>query len=96
VVIAAARVHAGETNCSWMMQGFINFLVSDTIKARELRSNLIFKIIPMLNIDGVVAGNYRSSFSGSDLNRQYISPDKRLHPTIYNLKKLIRNTQKQT
>jgi murein tripeptide amidase MpaA len=79
-----------------MMQGFINFLVGDTRKARELRQNLVFKIIPMLNIDGVVVGNYRSSFAGSDLNRQYMAPDKRLHPTIYSLKKLIRTTQKTT
>ena len=44
----------------------------------------------MLNPDGVVAGNYRSSFSGDDLNRKYAHPNKRLHPTISSLKKLLK------
>ena len=25
----------------------------------------------MLNVDGVVGGNFRTSFSGKDLNREY-------------------------
>jgi len=28
----------------------------------------------MLNPDGVISGNYRSSLSGLDLNRQWIDP----------------------
>ena len=40
----------------------------------------------MLNIDGVINGNYRADLSGHDLNRQYISPSKISHPTIYHLK----------
>lgn len=30
-----------------------------------------FYIVPMFNPDGVVAGNYRTSFSGRDLNRGF-------------------------
>lgn len=36
-----------------------------------MRKNMIFKIVPMLNPDGVVIGNFRSSLTGRDLNRQY-------------------------
>ena len=43
----------------------------------------------MLNVDGVIAGNYRTSMSGSDLNRRYIEPDPRLHPEICAVKELI-------
>lgn len=32
-VILTARVHPGETNASWMMQGVIEYLVSDEAKA---------------------------------------------------------------
>ena len=41
------------------------------MKAFELRKQFVFKIVPMMNPDGVVVGNYRKSFSGSDLNRTY-------------------------
>jgi hypothetical protein len=44
-------------------------LVSDEEVARYLRNNFVFKIIPMLNPDGVLVGNYRTSLSGLDLNR---------------------------
>lgn len=36
----------------------------------------------MLNIDGVLNGNYRCNLAGVDLNRQYIDPNKKQHPTI--------------
>lgn len=53
-----------------MMEGFLKFILSpnDPV-AIELRKRLIFKIVPMLNVDGVVMGNYRSCAAGSDLNR---------------------------
>lgn len=37
----------------------IDFLTGNTHEPRILRENFIFKIIPMLNIDGVVNGDYR-------------------------------------
>jgi hypothetical protein len=57
-----------------MMQGVIDFLLSDSPEADYLRSMYIFKIIPMINIDGVINGNYRCSLVGSDLNRRWKSP----------------------
>lgn len=58
-VVISARVHPGESVASWMMKGVIDFLVSDKIEAQALRKLFIFKIIPMLNPDGVINGNYR-------------------------------------
>ncbi len=58
--------------------------------ARILRENFIFKIVPMLNIDGVVGGNNRCNYSQVDLNRQWIDPSKKLHPTIYHTKQMIK------
>lgn len=34
-----------------------------------LRENIIFKIVPMLNPDGVIIGNYRTGVFGKDFNR---------------------------
>lgn len=75
-VIITGRVHPGETVGSWMMKGLINFLVSKDQEARTLREKYIFKIVPMLNPDGVIQGNYRTSLSGWDLNRRYSQPSK--------------------
>lgn len=44
----------------------------------------------MLNPDGVIYGNYRSSLLGVDLNRRWINPSKILHPTIYYTKQLVK------
>lgn len=69
-VILTGRVHPGESNASYVMEGLIDYLVQhDDPNALELRDRFVFKIVPMLNPDGVIVGNYRSSLSGTDLNR---------------------------
>ena len=45
----------------------------------------------MINVDGVIIGNYRTSMSGNDLNRQYSHPDKKLHPEVYALKNIMKH-----
>jgi len=63
-----------------MMHGFISYLLSNEPLAIQLRRmygfniiyyRMIFKIVPMLNPDGVVLGNYRDSLAGEDLNRKF-------------------------
>ena len=85
------RVHPGESNASFMMEGFIRFITSNNTVAKDLRSKLIFKIIPMVNPDGVMVGNYRVNMAGSDLNRRYQSPHPKLHPIVCAVKKLIKD-----
>lgn len=43
----------------------------------------------MVNPDGVIIGNYRTCYSGCDLNRKYHNPDQRLHTTVYAIKNLV-------
>lgn len=50
----------------------------------------------MLNIDGVINGNYRCSLAGVDLNRRWKTTSKVLHPTIYAVKKLCKEFQSET
>ncbi|XP_055978498.1 cytosolic carboxypeptidase 1 isoform X1 [Sorex fumeus] len=88
-VFLSARVHPGETNASWVMKGTLEYLMSNNPTAQTLRESYIFKIVPMLNPDGVINGNHRCSLSGEDLNRQWQSPNPDLHPTIYHAKGLL-------
>jgi len=74
------------------MEGFINFITHPTNpEAIGLRKRIIFKIVPMTNPDGVIVGNYRTSLCGNDLNRQFIAPNTKLHPTVCAIKSLISN-----
>ena len=67
--MVSARIHPGESNASHILKGFINFILSDN--AKLLRDKIIFNIIPMLNPDGVILGNYRTGLTGIDFNRQF-------------------------
>ncbi len=46
-VILTSRVHPGETNASWIMNGVIEFLIGEDQNAKFLRDTFVFKIIPM-------------------------------------------------
>ncbi|XP_076801976.1 cytosolic carboxypeptidase 1-like isoform X1 [Clavelina lepadiformis] len=103
-IFLSARVHPGETNASWTMRGTLRLLLTPPPNsesdhdeettalaaiADELRRSYIFKIVPMLNPDGVINGHHRCSLSGCDLNRTWLDPDAELHPTIYHTKGLL-------
>lgn len=89
-VIVSARVHPGETPSSWMMKGFMDFITGDSVVAKKLRHKFIFKLIPMLNPDGVIVGNSRSSLTGKDLNRQYRTVIRETYPSIWYTKAMIK------
>jgi murein tripeptide amidase MpaA len=46
----------------------------------------------MLNPDGVLIGNYRTSLSGLDLNRQWIAPSMKICPENYSTKMMMKKT----
>ncbi|EAS07091.3 zinc carboxypeptidase family protein (macronuclear) [Tetrahymena thermophila SB210] len=89
-IVIFARQHPGETGGSYMMKGVIDFLLGNSVEAEFLRDACIFKIVPMVNPDGVIHGNYRCDLAGADLNRRWKRPNRKLHPTIYSLKEMIK------
>ncbi|XP_073832571.1 nna1 carboxypeptidase isoform X14 [Musca autumnalis] len=89
-IVISARVHPSETPSSWMMKGLMDFITGDSTVAKRLRHKFIFKLIPMLNPDGVIVGNSRNSLTGKDLNRQYRTVIRETYPSIWYTKALIK------
>ena len=95
-VMILARVHPGESNSSFVMKGVIDFLTDDdSQEALTLRKNFVFKIVPMINVDGVIHGNYRCSLTGMDLNRVWRKPVAEIFPEVIAIQKLAEQFHQQ-
>jgi hypothetical protein len=68
----------------------IDFLLSKHPAAVYILEHCVVKIVPMLNIDGVVEGFYRIGLSGCDLNRVWERPDPAFHPVVSRTKQLLK------
>ncbi|XP_075983971.1 cytosolic carboxypeptidase 1-like [Anticarsia gemmatalis] len=89
IVFLTARVHPGESNASWVMDGTLACLLGSSAAASALRHKYVFKIVPMLNVEGVINGCHRCGLTNEDLNRRWCKPSPVLHPSIYHTKGLI-------
>ncbi|MDD2501556.1 MAG: M14-type cytosolic carboxypeptidase [Geobacter sp.] len=66
-VFIHARTHPAETSPSFLLEGLINSLLSGSSAAASLLATTEFYIFPMHNVDGVIAGNYRSTPKSENL-----------------------------
>lgn len=83
VIVVLARSHPMESPTSYVVQGLIEFLaIANHPIAKLLRENVVFKIIPMMNPDGVFLGNNRANGLGHDMNRYWNNISFYTHPTL--------------
>ena len=94
-IVIIGRQHPGETVGSYVIKGCIDFLMGDSEEAKKLREIYVFKIVPMMNPDGVLVGNSRTSFAGCDLNRRWSKPNEIIHPEVYNVKQMVTKLSNQ-
>ncbi len=71
IVYIIGRQHAGETASSHMLEGLINFLISDDVSACGFRNHYVWYIVPMVNPDGVWLGKSRATSENRDPNRDW-------------------------
>jgi len=76
------RQHAWESGSSWAGEGALRFLTSNDPQAIRIRRAAVFKIFPMCDPDGVVAGGVRFNRNGYDLNRNWDVTDPVKMPEI--------------
>lgn len=90
VVFLTGRVHSGESPSSYMIQGIIDKLMDFGDPQTEILLNsYVFKIIPMLNPDGVSRGSWKFDTLGQNLNNFYKDPQRDVHPTIWATKNAV-------
>eukprot|EP00228_Micromonas_bravo_P003920 CAMPEP_0203009934 /NCGR_PEP_ID=MMETSP1401-20130829/9990_1 /ASSEMBLY_ACC=CAM_ASM_000894 /TAXON_ID=38833 /ORGANISM="Micromonas pusilla, Strain CCAC1681" /LENGTH=517 /DNA_ID=CAMNT_0049751607 /DNA_START=144 /DNA_END=1694 /DNA_ORIENTATION=+ len=90
LVFLTCRVHPGETPASHALSGFLDFVTSDDSDAVSLRRKVTFVVVPMLNPDGCVSGNYRADSNGADLNRRWADCVSNREPTLTAAKALVK------
>ena len=100
IVWILARQHPVETTSSFMVEGIINYLLQLMTAASRtgdsFLNNYIFKIVPMVNPDGVIHGNTRAELTGIDPNRAWKKTHKSITPSTHFIKKQILKARDET
>lgn len=71
VVFITTLQHAGEYCGGYVVSGLLDFLLSDDQNAAIARKTTVYKIIPMMNPDGIFHGITRFNANYEDLNQEW-------------------------
>ena len=74
-ILLMAMQHAGEDAGTYLIEGLVDFLISDGDKADAARKNFIYKVVPIMNPDGVFHGTSRYNLAMEDLNNIWVNDD---------------------
>ena len=90
IIFITARVHPGETPGTLTFNGILKLLIDNENQINKiLLDNFIFKLIPIINVDGVSNGYFRLNTEGYNLNRCYLGPSPKINPENYAITKLF-------
>jgi hypothetical protein len=91
VVWLMFRQHAWEAGSSWTADGLMRFVTLANPVAARIRREMIIKILPLCDPDGVVDGGVRFNRHGYDLNRNWDVSDPVRMPEITAERRAILN-----
>lgn len=87
-----ARQHAFEVPASHLIEGLIDFAVSEDSLAQVLRQKAIVYIVPMVDVDNVVTGGTGKNQKPVDINRDWHTRSESHWNAIAELRNLIEKT----
>lgn len=70
-VILVARSHASEALASYVLEGFLEAALSDTLAEKAFRERYVVYAVPLLDTDGVEKGDQGKNRQPHDHNRDY-------------------------
>jgi cytosolic carboxypeptidase protein 5 len=77
IIFFTGRVHPGESPASHMLNGALDIICDpNNEQGKILRKHFVFKVIPIINPDGVSRGYYRLDTMAYNLNRFYLNPNR--------------------
>lgn len=88
------RQHAWESGTSFVGEGVIEWLLSETPEAKDYRDRVAFRVFPMMDPDGCAAGGVRFNRNGYDLNRNWDVDDPAKMPEIAAAKRVLKRAGK--
>jgi predicted deacylase len=71
VLMVIGRQHPPEVTGSRALMRFVDRLTSESALARAFRADTLVLVVPLVNPDGVVQGQWRGNANGKDLNRDW-------------------------
>ena len=74
-IFIMALQHSGEDAGGFLVEGMIEYLLSENNGAAEARKDFVYKIIPMMNPDGIYNGITRYNSNRADLNSIWLKED---------------------
>jgi len=86
VVLIVGRMHPADTLSSVWVEKIIQHLTSRSELSTKLRKHFIFKVVPMMCVDGVLIGNTLTSITGIDMEKDWRQPLHSKNPIIFELK----------
>ena len=88
-----ARQHPGESMAEWFMEGLIYRLCDeqDAVSINLLK-NHVFYLVPNMNPDGAYHGNLRTNTTGTNSNREWLTPSIDKSPEVYHTRNKMLET----